>query len=204
MHVWIERLELSIPASQTQCVNQLHHIQILRVQDASGRNCAGYEGFEPTTNRLTVYCSTTELIPHITHTVFNLTPLLRSCFLWSILSVWVYGPRQARTTDTKLFKRLPYQLSYRSIHCCGGGTRTRVIQLMRLSWDLLQSTPQYLSCYFKAFLHSLLSQRDSNPTLPESGSDTLTDCTKGQLRCWSWKIRTSPIRFKIWCTNPLY
>ena len=80
MHVWIERLELSIPASQTQCVNQLHHIQILRVPDASGRNCAGYEGFEPTTNRLTVYCSTTELIPHITHTVFNLTPLLRSCF----------------------------------------------------------------------------------------------------------------------------
>ena len=85
MYVWIERLELSIPASQTQCVNQLHHIQILRALDASGRNCAGYEGFEPTTNRLTVYCSTTELIPHITHTAFNLIPLLRSCFLYEFV-----------------------------------------------------------------------------------------------------------------------
>ena len=51
---------------------------------------------------------------------------------------------QIRTIDTRLFKRLPYQLSYRSIHCSGGGTRTRVIQLMRLSWNLLQSTPQYI------------------------------------------------------------
>ena len=76
----------------------------LRVLDASGRNYAGYDGFEPTTNRLTVYCSTTEPIPHITHTAFNLIPLLRSCFLWSILSVWVCGPRQTRTISTRLFR----------------------------------------------------------------------------------------------------
>ena len=139
MHVWIERLELSIPASQTQCVNQLHHIQILYVLDASGRNCAGYEGFEPTTNRLTVYCSTTEPIPHITHTAFNLIPLLRSCFLYE----FVDRDRLELPTRNSSGPML-YQLSYRSIHCSGGGTRTRVIQLMRLSWDLLQSTPRYI------------------------------------------------------------
>ena len=27
---------------------------------------------------------------------------------------------------------------------CGGGTRTHVVQLMRLSWNLLQSTPQFV------------------------------------------------------------
>ena len=70
MHVWIERLELSIPASQTQCVNQLHHIQILHALDAAGRNYAGYEGFEPTANRLTVYCSTTELTEQFVRTGF--------------------------------------------------------------------------------------------------------------------------------------
>ena len=37
----------------------------LRVLDASGRNCVRYEGFEPTTIRLRVYRSTTELIPHV-------------------------------------------------------------------------------------------------------------------------------------------
>lgn len=42
------------------------------------------------------------------------------------------------------------------------------------------------------------------PPLPKSESSVLTDYTKGQLRYRSWKIQTSPIRFKIWYTNPLY
>ena len=29
---------------------------------------------------------------------------------------------------------------------CGSGTRTHVVQLMRLSWNLLQSIPQFIFC----------------------------------------------------------
>ena len=47
--------------------------------------------------------------------------------------------------------------NYSCYYSCGGGTRTHVIQLMRLSWNHLQSTPRYYKVFHRLHITVLVN-----------------------------------------------